>query len=55
VFFAIFNANDVLPIAGLAAKIINSHGLNQPVILSNFLYQDKVTFSFRLSGFSATL
>ncbi|OQB42266.1 MAG: hypothetical protein BWY04_00330 [candidate division CPR1 bacterium ADurb.Bin160] len=33
----IFNAKDVLPIDGLAASIMSSHGLKPVNILSNFL------------------
>jgi hypothetical protein len=54
-FSATFNTNDVLPIAGLAANIISSQGLNHQDILSNLVYHERVTFSFNISGFSAIL
>jgi hypothetical protein len=37
IFETIFRANDVFHILGLAANIINSHGLNPDSILSNHL------------------
>gem|GEM_PF-2030010 len=52
-FSAIFKANDVLPIAGLAANIISSQGLNHPAATSNPSYQLLVFNSNIFSGFSA--
>jgi len=54
-FSAIFKANDVLPIAGLAANIISSQGLNHQDILSSFLYFVNITFSVNMLGSSAIL
>jgi hypothetical protein len=54
-FSAIFSTNEVLPIAGLAAKIISSPGLNHPDILSSLSYFANTTFSVKSSGFSAIL
>jgi hypothetical protein len=47
-----FKAKDVLPIAGLAAKIINSQGLNHVSIPSIPGYQEFTFFSLNLSGLS---
>jgi len=52
IFDTTFNAKDVFHILGLAANIINSHGLNHANISSIHLYQEKTFFSFILSGLS---
>jgi hypothetical protein len=51
-FETIFKAKDVFHIAGLAARIINSPGLNPASISSNHLYHENTFFSFIFSGLS---
>jgi hypothetical protein len=45
-----FNANAVFHIDGLAARIINSHGLNQVSISSIPVYHEFTLLALKFSG-----